>query len=74
MGIKKMLPPDVSSDIHQIIAKAIYLRYENMHGTFPLVIKRAELEAAADREFGYDIDIETGDLLFRPLTAEESEI
>lgn len=69
MAIKRMLPPDCSADIHQIIAKAMYRRYE-MFGR-SVTLSRAEMEVAADAEFGYDIDIHTGALLFRPLTEAE---
>lgn len=65
-----MLPPDCSADIHQIIAKAIYIRYA---GSGPLLFSRGELEFAADAEFGYDID-NGGSLTFRPLTEDEKQL
>ena len=71
MGVKRMLPPDCSADIHQIIAKAIHMRYAQGQ---PVTLSRAELEAAADAEFGYDVDIETGAMLFRPLTPGEIDV
>lgn len=59
----RSLPSDVSSDIHQIIAKALYLRL--VVDRQPLIISRAEIEAAADAQFEYDLSVD-GDLLFRP--------
>lgn len=75
MGIKRMLPPDCSADIHQIIAKAIYFRAHNgsRQATLPCVISREELEIASDAEFGYEID-DDGALTFRPLTEDEKQL
>lgn len=71
MTAKRFLPPDVSSDIHQIIAKAIYLRLANgNHDDITLresaVFTREELQRAADTEFEYDF-LDGGELLFRPV-------
>jgi hypothetical protein len=62
MSTKRYLPSDVSSDIHQIIAKAIFLR---LVGGGPLILPRAEMDRAAEAEFEYDI-FEDGSILFRP--------
>lgn len=61
----RCLPPDVSSDIHQIIAKAIFRRLLGVHNTGPLILEREELARAADAEFEYDM-LDDGSLLFRP--------
>lgn len=71
--IHRALPPDCSADIHQLIAKAIYLRFARAYDQGGLTISRDELIAAADAEFGYDLT-EDGDLLFRPLTEAEKEL
>lgn len=72
--VHRALPPDCSSDMHQLIAKAIYLRFAAAYSQGGLTISRAELAAAGDAEFGYAIDNDTGALLFRPLTEAEKEI
>lgn len=65
----KSLPPDCSSDWHQIIAKALYKKYmaEITGGPFnsPITLTRAEIEAASDAEFEYGWDGES--LTFRPV-------
>lgn len=63
----RYLPSDVTSDIHQILAKAIHARLAK---TAPidgvsLVFSRAELEAAAEAQFEYDV-ADDGSILFRP--------
>lgn len=64
---KRYLPSDVSSDIHQIIAKAIHARLAKTGpiGGVSLVFTRTELEAAAEAEFEYDVH-DDGSILFRP--------
>lgn len=70
---KRYLPSDVSSDIHQIIAKALHARLAAIPGRHlamgvaapDLVLTRTELEAAAEAEFEYDVH-DDGSILFRP--------
>lgn len=62
MAYKRYLPSDVSSDIHQMIAKAIFLR--DMVAGGGIRLSRTELERAAAAEFEYDLTPD-GALLFR---------
>lgn len=59
---KRYLPSDVSSDIHQIMAKAMFLRALPGGGT--MTLSPAELHEAADCEFEYDL-LDNGSLVFR---------
>lgn len=62
MASKRYLPSDVSSDIHQIFAKAIARRYAN---GLSLIFTPQEMHEAADAEFEYDLRPD-GTMLFRP--------
>lgn len=67
----RYLPSDVSSDIHQIIAKAMFLRASReavgRQQAVPtqVILTRTEMEMAADAAFEYDVH-EDGSILFRP--------
>lgn len=69
----RYLPSDVSSDIHQIIAKAIHARLIRLMHEDPrflikdgsVIFSREELNAAAESQFEYDV-ADDGSILFRP--------
>lgn len=71
MAPTRSLPSDVSPDIHQIIAKAIFLRAARAavgrHEAAPteVVLTRVELEMAADMQFEYEVG-DDGSIMFRP--------
>lgn len=56
--------------MHQMIAKALHARY--CHGQ-PVTFTWGELQAAAEAEYGYSIDDESGSMIFRPLTDDEKK-
>lgn len=61
------LPPEVSSDWHQIIAKALYARLVHAGALVPgetATLTEAECRLACDAEFEYGLEGES--MLFRP--------
>lgn len=58
----RYLPSDVASDMHQIIAKALYLR---LVGEGPLILDRGDMARAAEKAFEYAV-LDDGSILFRP--------
>jgi hypothetical protein len=68
LAFRKRLPPEVSSDWHQMIAKALYLRLLKAGETPPgigVILSRDEIVAAADTEFEYGWDGDS--MVYRPV-------
>jgi hypothetical protein len=63
LTFKRYLPSDVTNDIHDIIAKALYRRAMTIG---EVTISPAELQQAAETEFEYDL-LPDGGLMFRPV-------